>query len=343
MSSKSVKSKAATATGKKSKAKDDKDKESDGPQRATWTEQEEFDLLDKYFEARNKPELATDKGLKTKAWNSSVELLNARHKRKLDKEQCKSKFGRIMHAYDLYKHITGLSGADVSSDIPTLDDDVWDQLIKSKPKDKSVIKQIRKVGFPHATSCCLIAGDTRAIGDQACTIPQLLNELDDNEAKQCASTLKAYQSTGDDHSIEKYGSDGVNEDDGDVAKTAGCDLRKCRSSLESKPASHQQRIDNVKRIRGGASKNKRPKKKAKGSEDSFDSVMRTMKMYLKLKMEDYKERRRTLELARTGMEGGDGVVTHEEYKDHEDDHEGEGADIPDESNDEEEEGQSMWF
>ncbi|KAF4030957.1 Myb/SANT-like DNA-binding domain [Phytophthora infestans] len=85
-------------------------------------------------DARNERELATDKGIKSKAWHMLVAALNRMHKRKLSKDQYKSKFVRLMHDYDLYKSFCSLTGAGMGSDTPpTLDDDVWEHLMASKP------------------------------------------------------------------------------------------------------------------------------------------------------------------------------------------------------------------
>ncbi|KAI9990513.1 hypothetical protein PInf_021609 [Phytophthora infestans] len=106
-----------------------KEKISEEGQRATRAEIQAFDLLNKFFDARSA-------------------------------HQYKSKFARLMHDYDLYKHIRSLSGAGIESDTtPTLDDDVWERLMASKPQAKSKIKEIKKAGFVHAAVWCLIAGN----------------------------------------------------------------------------------------------------------------------------------------------------------------------------------------
>ncbi|KAF4030588.1 hypothetical protein GN244_ATG17600 [Phytophthora infestans] len=118
-----------------------------------------------------------------------VAELNTMHKRKLRKDQYKSKFARLMHDYDLYKHIRSLSGAGIESDTtPTLDDDVWERLMASKPQAKSKIKEIKKAGFVHAAVWCLIAGDTRANGKDARTVPELVVELDAADAQDAGES-----------------------------------------------------------------------------------------------------------------------------------------------------------
>ncbi|OWZ16740.1 hypothetical protein PHMEG_0009416 [Phytophthora megakarya] len=65
-----------------------------------------------------------------------------------------------MQDYDLYKEITSLSGCGIcpESGRSLLDDDVWEKLIESKPsKLRGRIKEMRKNGFEHSTTCSLIA------------------------------------------------------------------------------------------------------------------------------------------------------------------------------------------
>ncbi|OWY95311.1 hypothetical protein PHMEG_00034718 [Phytophthora megakarya] len=132
-----------------------------GVQRAKWTKYDELALLDKYLESRKNPTKATDKGLKTKAWEELKSTLNERLNVSLDKGQYKSKVLRLMQDYDLYKEITSPSGCGIcpESGRPLLDDDVWEKLIESKPsKLRGRIKAMRKNGFEHSTTCSLIAG-----------------------------------------------------------------------------------------------------------------------------------------------------------------------------------------
>ncbi|KAE9070114.1 hypothetical protein PF010_g26411 [Phytophthora fragariae] len=72
----------------------------------------------------------------------------------------KSDYTKLMQGYDPYKYTTGVSGAGVCPDTgkPTLDNDVWEQLMASKPKHRSKITAIREHGFPRAAVWCLIAG-----------------------------------------------------------------------------------------------------------------------------------------------------------------------------------------
>ncbi|KAE9134124.1 hypothetical protein PF010_g2556 [Phytophthora fragariae] len=66
-----------------------------------------------YAKAHDNPSLTTDKGLKSKAWRELADVLNAKHRRTLEKAQHESKLDRIMRDNDLYKEIKGLSGVGV--------------------------------------------------------------------------------------------------------------------------------------------------------------------------------------------------------------------------------------
>ncbi|OWZ11569.1 hypothetical protein PHMEG_00015389 [Phytophthora megakarya] len=121
-------------------------------------EDEEADQVDeKGQRAKEQAKNATDKGLKASAWDSLVAQRNASDGRKLERDQYKSKVYRLMHIYDLYRSIINLSGVGIEDKKPTLDDDVWEELIKSKPNGKSLLMKIREFGFPHATVSSLIA------------------------------------------------------------------------------------------------------------------------------------------------------------------------------------------
>ncbi|KAF4147763.1 Myb/SANT-like DNA-binding domain [Phytophthora infestans] len=119
-----------TSTTKKSKTVSSSKKSQGSKSKGTKTKA----AKEKFLDARNERELATDKGIKSKAWHMLVAALNRMHKRKLSKDQYKSKFVRLMHDYDLYKSFCSLTGAGMGSDTPpTLDDDVWEHLMASKP------------------------------------------------------------------------------------------------------------------------------------------------------------------------------------------------------------------
>ncbi|ETL98382.1 hypothetical protein L917_04524 [Phytophthora nicotianae] len=85
-----------------------------------------------YSDARKDASLTTDKGLKTKAWSTLTEALNAKHKRLLHKVQGKK--DRIMRDYDLFKEIKELNGVGVcpTTGKPTFSNDVWKKLIATK-------------------------------------------------------------------------------------------------------------------------------------------------------------------------------------------------------------------
>ncbi|KAG3109027.1 hypothetical protein PI124_g11787 [Phytophthora idaei] len=55
------------------------DESSEGVQRVTWTAIEEFEFLNKFFDARNTLGCKTDKGPKPKARSELVEFLNKKH------------------------------------------------------------------------------------------------------------------------------------------------------------------------------------------------------------------------------------------------------------------------
>ncbi|KAI9995928.1 hypothetical protein PInf_014150 [Phytophthora infestans] len=137
-----------TSTTKKSKTVSSSKKSQGSKSKGTKTKAAKEKVSEKGQHARNERELATDKGIKSKAWNMLVATLNRMHKRKLSKgsgdasesyyfvvpDQYKSKFVRLMHDYDLYKSFCSLTGAGMGSDTPpTLDDDVWEHLMASKP------------------------------------------------------------------------------------------------------------------------------------------------------------------------------------------------------------------
>ncbi|OWZ07719.1 hypothetical protein PHMEG_00019853 [Phytophthora megakarya] len=211
---------ATAETTRDSTSVDDSTTSSDKPSKSVETERSDGENEEADQQAKN----ATDKGLKASAWNSLVAQRNASDGRKLERGQYKSKVNRLMHTYEL---------------------------IKSKPKDKSLLKKIREFGFPHATVCSLIARTGNNVAPSSIEVG-------------ASSTAAPTTST--------------------AAKTTAPATRN--------PSSHQQRVEKVKRIRGGASKSHRSKKKAKTSEDSnMDDMMRTLKLYIKMKMMDLKVRR----------------------------------------------------
>ncbi|KAE9334163.1 hypothetical protein PR003_g13653 [Phytophthora rubi] len=109
----SAKKKIVTIGSKKPKDSGKKPAETTYQRRASWAVYEVFDLLDMYAKAHDNPSLTTDKGLKSKAWRELADVLNAKHRRTLEKAQHESKLDRIMRDNDLYKEIKGLSGVGV--------------------------------------------------------------------------------------------------------------------------------------------------------------------------------------------------------------------------------------
>ncbi|KAF4039128.1 Myb/SANT-like DNA-binding domain [Phytophthora infestans] len=245
--------------------------------RASWTEMEEHDLLDKFLDARNDRSMATDKGIKSKAWSTLVSALNKKHGRNLEKGQYKSKYTRLMQDYDLYKYITSLSGVGVCPDTgkPMMDDDVWGQLLESKPKQRAKLTAFRQNGFPHATICSLIAGDARATGSHATTVTALAAGLRDLEASHDSSDE-------DEQSVTT--STGTAQSMRPSSNGEGVTIR------TSLPPTHHERVDRIKRIRGGACKSNRGKRKRKQDDDvakALTSLMRVTTKYMKTKMAAY--------------------------------------------------------
>ncbi|OWZ11020.1 hypothetical protein PHMEG_00016019 [Phytophthora megakarya] len=100
--------------------------------RRTWTRREETQLLQYYLSARNDASLKTDKGIKTKLWTLIVSRL-AKDGIAANKDQCRSKYSRLMAEYDVYKRLCDLSGADWCSETncPTLDEEGWATLTQA--------------------------------------------------------------------------------------------------------------------------------------------------------------------------------------------------------------------
>ncbi|KAF4033922.1 Myb/SANT-like DNA-binding domain [Phytophthora infestans] len=240
-------------------------------QRATWTRGEELALLERYFEARKDPSKATDKGVKSKAWEEIKTTLNTKLKKTLDKGQYKSKVQRLMQDYDLFKEITSLSGCGTCPQTgkPLLDDDVWDQLIDAKPtKLRGRIKEMRKNGFEHETICSLIAGDSRATGGDAESVQSLLGLLEDATEKEEPALPQPNETllpdSGEQSSV--------------TTPAAAQDLH----------PSHERRVQTVKRIRDGASKTRRNKKQRQSPSGDFNeelgALLKTFTVYIKYKM-----------------------------------------------------------
>ncbi|KAG6624005.1 uncharacterized protein IUM83_01879 [Phytophthora cinnamomi] len=117
-----------------------------GALRAKWELCEEFDLLERFVDARKVPALSTDNRLISAVWNDITAALNMKHKRKY-----KARRSRIMRDYDLFEKIKGLSvgGVCPMTSKLVLDDDVWERLDKANPNQAGKIKELYKKGFEH--------------------------------------------------------------------------------------------------------------------------------------------------------------------------------------------------
>ncbi|KAF4030638.1 hypothetical protein GN244_ATG17576 [Phytophthora infestans] len=165
-----------------------------------------------------------------------------------------------MQDYDLYKYITSLSGVGVCPDTgkPMMDDDVWGQLLESKPKQRAKLTAFRQNGFPHATICSLIAEDARATGSHATTVTALAAGLRDLEASH----------------------DSSDEDEQSVTTSTG-------AAQSMRPSSNGEGDQTHSR---GACKSNRGKRKRKQDDDvakALTSLMRVTTKYMKTKMAAY--------------------------------------------------------
>ncbi|KAF4146254.1 Myb/SANT-like DNA-binding domain [Phytophthora infestans] len=234
-------------------------------QRATWTRGEELALLERYFEARKDPSKATDKGVKSKAWEEIKTTLNTKLKKTLDKGQYKSKVQRLIQDYDLFKEITSLSGCGTCPQTgkPLLDDDVWDKLIDAKPtKLRGRIKEMRKNGFEHETICSLIAGA------DAESVQSLLGLLED--------------ATEEEESALPQPNEVLLPDSGEQSSVT------TPAAAQDLHPSHERRVQTVKRIRDGASKTRRNKNRKQSPSGDFNeelgALLKTFTVYIKYKM-----------------------------------------------------------
>ncbi|KAG7386524.1 hypothetical protein PHYPSEUDO_015534 [Phytophthora pseudosyringae] len=141
--------------------------------RRSWTREEETLLLQHYFRARNDASLRSDKGIKSKAWRLIITRI-AEDGVVADKDQCRSKYSRLMSEYDVYKRLCDLSGAGWCSETnaPTLDEEGWAALAQAQPRNAVLYKRFRAEGFVHASICALLAGDSRATADDASSVLQ---------------------------------------------------------------------------------------------------------------------------------------------------------------------------
>lgn len=160
-----------------------------------------------------------------------------------------------MKAYELYKFVSGLSGAGIDPDtgIMTLDNDVWEALERNDKKNKPAFRLFPRSGFVHEGIFSLLAGDTKATGAEGGTINEFLDSgLDALPGRKLA--------------LEPHGqSSGAT-----TARQAEED------DLVDQPASHAQRAERVKRHRDGrvkATQKAAPKQNLLENEEVISSVI----------------------------------------------------------------------
>ncbi|EGZ07500.1 hypothetical protein PHYSODRAFT_306666 [Phytophthora sojae] len=126
---------------------------------------------------------------------------------------------------------------------------------EADPKQKGQIRSIREREFEHSTVCSLIAGDTRATGDEARTIEATLAEIAADKEGNGDSFNHSPTST--------ETNDGPDRLDEQPPRNPKDPAKRGTTKKAPEVASHQQRIDKLKRIRDRASNAKRETKKAK--------------------------------------------------------------------------------
>ncbi|KAG3120512.1 hypothetical protein PI124_g2431 [Phytophthora idaei] len=119
-------------------------KQSWGQQRAVWDHARERVLLDVFEKARRNPKLRTDRGLKSRGWDSVAEQVNDRCKSTFNVDQLKSKNARLLMDYELFKDVGGERN---------LSEEAWDQLILDMPDSANRLSIFKKSGFPHCDVC----------------------------------------------------------------------------------------------------------------------------------------------------------------------------------------------
>ncbi|KAE9016547.1 hypothetical protein PF006_g6287 [Phytophthora fragariae] len=146
--------------------------------RRSWTREEATRLLQHYFCARNDASLRSDKGIKSKAWTLIISRLGEDGV-DADKDQCRSKYSRLMSEYDAFKRLCNLSGAGWSSETntTTLDEEGWAALAQAQPRNAALSKRFKTKGFFHDNICALLAGDSRATADDASSVRQFDAEV----------------------------------------------------------------------------------------------------------------------------------------------------------------------
>ncbi|KAF4046590.1 hypothetical protein GN244_ATG00980 [Phytophthora infestans] len=130
------------------------------------------------------------------------------------------------------------------------------------------IKEMRKNGFEHATICSLIAGDSRATGADAESVQSLLGLLDDATEKEESA---------------------LPQPNGNLLPNSG-ELSSVTdpAAAQDLHPSHERRVQTVKRIRDGASKTRRNKKRRQSPSGDFNeelgALLKTFTVYIKYKM-----------------------------------------------------------
>ncbi|ETI38835.1 hypothetical protein F443_15514 [Phytophthora nicotianae P1569] len=162
-----------------------------------------------------------------------------------DKDQCRSKYSRIMTEYDAFKRVCDLSGAGWCSETnsPTLDEDGWRTLAQTQPRNTGLYKRFRGEGFAHATMCSLLAGDSRATAEDA----EMVTELD------ASSLLLSFPDHVDDTETFPSAAESA-----EVHEPTGGDGQEQRGNSLPPfvPPSATQRIGRVKRYRDGRTRAK---------------------------------------------------------------------------------------
>ncbi|KAE8956411.1 hypothetical protein PR003_g32765 [Phytophthora rubi] len=240
--------------------------------RRSWTREEETRLLQHYFRARNDASLRSDKGIKSKAWTLIISRL-AEDGVDADKDQCRSKYSRLMSEYDAFKRLCNLSGAGWCSETntPTLDEEGWAALAQAQPRNAALFKRFKTEGFFHDNICALLAGDSRATADDASSVRQF-----DAEVLLAASSsvdANNYSTTGDSATAEH--------------ETGSNEPEHVPPSPFASPTALQ-RTERVKRYRDGRRKAREASAAASTAADdakaSVAAFMKTAEAYFAMKM-----------------------------------------------------------
>ncbi|GMF26547.1 unnamed protein product [Phytophthora fragariaefolia] len=103
-----------------------------------------------------------------------------------------------MQDYALFTDVSGLSGVGVCPDTSrtTMSDDVWAELITSKPKHEKRLEEFRQSGFAHRIICSELAG--MVVEKPSVFDAMLMRSLVPGDARatgESASDIAAYAST----------------------------------------------------------------------------------------------------------------------------------------------------